>query len=137
MSRLQQKRLVWRSGFFILFLLAPILDILRYDLYENHLVLLWQPWGLGIEASQPAMELLWNMLFRFLLPIVLLVTAGIYISWKWGRLYCGWLCPHFSVVEMINSLMRRASNKLSIWDKDVLPEQQQDGTIGGCARCCV
>ena len=49
---------------------------------------------------------------------LLLVVGGlIWISWKYGRLYCGWLCPHFSVVETINALMRRASGKHSLWDK--------------------
>ncbi|MFK5893183.1 MAG: 4Fe-4S binding protein [Pseudomonadota bacterium] len=128
MINLQQKRLALRSAFFLLFLLAPILDIFRFDLNEDHFILLWHPWVLGINASMAPMDILWNMLTRFLLPISLIIGTGIYISWKWGRLYCGWLCPHFSVVEMINSAMRRASGKLSIWDKEKLPDNQQDGT---------
>jgi polyferredoxin len=43
-------------------------------------------------------------------------------------MYCGWLCPHFSVVEMINSLMRRASGKPTLWLREPLPSQQSDGT---------
>jgi polyferredoxin len=39
------------------------------------------------------------------------------VAWKWGRLYCGWLCPHFSVVETINRLMLIATGKHSVWDK--------------------
>lgn len=124
----QQKRLVWRTAFFVLFLLAPILDIFRFDLYQNHFIILWQPWQLGIDASQSPAELFWNMSTRFLLPLATVVGIGVFISWKWGRVYCGWLCPHFSVVEMINALMRRASGKLSIWDKKPLPETQLDGT---------
>ncbi len=105
-----------------------MLDIFRFDLNENHFILLWQPWVLGIEADQEPVEMLWNMLIKFFLPIGIIFTTAIFVSWKWGRLYCGWLCPHFSVVEMINSLMRHASGKLSIWDKSKLPEHQQDGT---------
>lgn len=125
---LQNKRLVWRSGFFLLFLFAPIFDIFRFDLYENQLYFLGVPWGLQLHASESAVEVVWNLTLRFLLPVVILISAGIYIAWRWGRLYCGWLCPHFSVVETINALMRRASGKLSIWDKETLPEQQKDGT---------
>lgn len=128
MLSVQTQRLIWRSAFFMLFLLAPVLNIFRFDLNENHFILLWQPWVLGIEADQQPVEMLWNMFIRFFLPIGIVVGGGIFVSWKWGRLYCGWLCPHFSVVEMINSLMRRASGKLSIWDKEKLPDQQQDGT---------
>ena len=128
----QQKRLLIRSGFFLLFFLAPPLDLFRFDLTQNHFVLLRHPWTLGMEAFQhgqiSALHMTWNMLLRFFLPLGLVIIGGGFIAWKWGRLYCGWLCPHFSVVEMINHLMRRASGKLSIWDKKTLPDQQQDGT---------
>lgn len=127
----QQQRLIWRSSFFLLFILAPPLDLFRFDLTQNHFIFLRQPWTLGMAEFQTGqistLEMTWNMLLRFFLPIGLIVGAGIYISWKWGRLYCGWLCPHFSVVEIINSLMRRASGKLSLWDKKKLPEDQKDG----------
>lgn len=118
--------------FFILFLIAPIFDLFRFDLTLNHFIFLRQPWTLGIDAFQAgqidATQMAFNMLFRFFLPIGLIVGGATFISWKWGRLYCGWLCPHFSVVEIINRLMRRASGKLSIWDKKKLPEKQLDGT---------
>jgi polyferredoxin len=105
-----------------------VLDIFRFDLTRNHFILFGHPWVLGIDSSLDAAELFWNMLIRFFLPIGLIITGGIWVSWKWGRLYCGWLCPHFSVVEVINALMRRATGKLTLWDKERLPEQQQDGT---------
>jgi len=129
---IQTQRLFWRAAFFALFILAPPLDIFRFDLTVNHFVLLRHPWILGTQAFQQGeidpLQMSVNMFLRFLLPIGLVVGSGILISWKWGRLYCGWLCPHFSVVEVINSLMRRASGKLSIWEKDRLPEKQMDGT---------
>jgi polyferredoxin len=97
----------------------------------HHFFFLRYSWTLGIDSFQNgdinSLEIAWNMLLRFFLPLALIVGSGIFISWKWGRLYCGWLCPHFSVVEMINGLMRRASGKLSLWDKKKLPELQQDG----------
>lgn len=129
----QKKRLFSRTLFFLLFILAPPLDLFRFDLTQNHLVLLGRPWILGIDAYQTGqlsdMQLIWSVFVHIFLPIGLVVGLGIYISWKWGRLYCGWLCPHFSVVELINAMMRRASGKLSIWDRQKLPERQQDGTV--------
>ena len=128
MSGSQRNRLVWRTGFFLLFIIAPILDIFRFDLTRNHFVLLWHPWTLGIDGDLSTAELSVNLILRFLLPVMLVVGAGIWVSWKWGRLYCGWLCPHFSVVEMINAMMRRATGKVSLWDKSRLPDHQKDGT---------
>jgi polyferredoxin len=126
MNRVQKQRLFWRSGFFVLFLLAPILDIFRYDLTQSHFILFGFPWTLGINATGPFQPGL-NVILRGFLPIALLVGMGGWVSWRYGRLYCGWLCPHFSVVEIINTLMRRASGKLTLWDKETLPEIQTDG----------
>ncbi len=129
----QKKRLLWRSAFFLLFILAPPLDLFRFDLTRNELIFLGHPWVLGIEDYQAGrmtdMELVWSVFIHVFLPIAIVVGGGLYVSWKWGRLYCGWLCPHFSVVELINGLMRRASGKLSVWDRRPLPSHQQDGTV--------
>ena len=68
-----------------------------------------------------------HILLYLLLPFVALGITLALIAWRWGRLYCGWLCPHYSVVEIINGLMRRASGKPNIWMKKPLPNQQSDG----------
>ncbi|WP_457673590.1 4Fe-4S binding protein [Thiolapillus sp.] len=132
MNKIQKQRLAWRTGFFLLFILAPVFDLFRFDLERNHFYFLTFPWTLGIDAFRSgeigAMEMAVNMGLRFFLPLGLIIGLGIWISWKWGRLYCGWLCPHFSVVETINHFMRKASGKLSLWDREPLPERQADGT---------
>ena len=51
MNRVQRQRLLWRTGFFALFLLAPPLDIFRYDLTLGHFILFAHPWTLGIDAD--------------------------------------------------------------------------------------
>ena len=126
MNRVQRQRLFWRSGFFTLFLLAPALNIFRYDLTQGHFILFGYPWTLGTDATGPLQPGL-NIILRGFLPLVLVVATGFWVVWRYGRLYCGWLCPHFSVVEIINTLMRRASGKLTLWDKTPLPEIQSDG----------
>lgn len=115
-----------QAGFFTLFVLAPPLDLFRLDLTLGHFILFGQDWTLGLDAFQrgeigPA-EAAWNIFWRGFLPIAGVVGAGVYAAWRWGRLYCGWLCPHFSVVEMINGLMLRASGKPSLWEAKPLPD---------------
>ncbi|MFN3984473.1 MAG: 4Fe-4S binding protein [Rhodocyclaceae bacterium] len=130
--RLQRKRRLWQAGFFALFVLAPVFDLLRYDLTAGHAWLLGLEWRLGLDDFSAgrigAAEAGANVLLRLFLP--LLVAAGLFLwaAWRWGRLYCGWLCPHFSVVETINRLMIRASGKHSVWDRRSLPPWQPDGT---------
>jgi polyferredoxin len=43
------------------------------------------------------------------------------IAYRYGRIYCGWLCPHFSAVETLNNLLHRACGKFSLWDKSATP----------------
>jgi len=126
MNRVQRQRLLWRTGFFALFVLAPVLDIFRLDLNLGHFILFGFPWRLDIQAAD-SLQSSFNIILRGFLPIALVIGLGVWLSWRYGRLYCGWLCPHFSVVEMINSLMRRASGKPTLWEKDTLPELQSDG----------
>jgi len=114
MNRVQWQRLFWRTAFFALFVLAPVLDLFRLDLTQGHFILFGYPWTLDIDPANAWQSTL-NIIVRVFLPIALIVAIGFWVSWRYGRLYCGWLCPHFSVVETINSLMRRASGKPTLW----------------------
>lgn len=125
------KRRCFQGGFFILFISAPILDIFRFDLNLGHFIIFGYPWTLGLDAliagqDTPAEGVL-NIILRGFVPLASLVLLAGWVAWKYGRLYCGWLCPHFSVVETINRLMRRASGKFSLWDKDLLATTSLDG----------
>ena len=128
----QQRRLLWQAGFFILFVLAPLFDILRFDLTTGHAWLLGMPWRLGIDDFMAgrigSTEVGLNILLRLFLPLLTFAIAFLLVAWRWGRLYCGWLCPHFSAVETINNLMRRASGRQSIWDRQPIPPVNADGS---------
>jgi len=75
MNRAQKQRLAWRSAFFLLFVLAPPLDIFRFDLNLGHFILFGFPWTLGIDAAHPLQSGL-NIILRGFLPIALVVGAG-------------------------------------------------------------
>lgn len=120
-STRQVRRRLFQTGFFLLFILAPLLDLFRLDLKLGHFIFFGQSWTLGLDplmsGQGSALQAVTNIIVRGFLPLLAIVLIFGWTSWKYGRLYCGWLCPHFSVVEMINSAMRRASGKLSIWDR--------------------
>ncbi len=129
---LQRARLLAQMGFFTLFAVTPIFDLFRYDLTEKHAYFLTMPWHLGIDeliagTGDPKMAAVNIILFLFL-PVLGTLALIIGVAWKWGRLYCGWLCPHFSVVETINRLMLFATGKHSVWDKKQTPPWEPDGT---------
>lgn len=116
----------------MLFLLAPVFDLFRLDLNLKHFFFLGMHWTLGLDdfvaGKIDALHAAVNIVLRGGLPILGTIVLGVWISWKYGRLYCGWLCPHFSVVETINQVMRRTIGKLSLWDRVVLPEKNADGS---------
>ncbi|MGB0127025.1 MAG: 4Fe-4S binding protein, partial [Rhodocyclaceae bacterium] len=128
----QSRRLLWQMGFFVLFVVAPPFDLLRFDLVQGHAYFLGMPWQIGLDdflaGRMGAGEAAFNLATRVFLPIFGAAGAFIYAAWRWGRLYCGWLCPHFSVVETLNRLMRRANGKQSLWDKRPGPLREPDGT---------
>ena len=128
--RLSRYRSALQAGFFILFVVAPPLDIFRYDLTLGHFIVLGMPWTLGLDAlGDSSTEAAINVMLRGLLPVLLFAVVFIWVAWRYGRLYCGWLCPHFSVVETINRFMQRASGKPSIWEQQTLPPRQPDGSM--------
>ncbi len=132
MTPFQRLRVLYQGSFFVLFLFAPVFDLLRFDLTQGHLIVFGQPWILGLDdylaGRIDIQQMSLNILLRVFVPILLLAVVFLGIAWRWGRLYCGWLCPHFSVVETINQLVRKASGKQSIWDKKPGPPYHPDGT---------
>jgi ferredoxin-type protein NapH len=128
----QRWRQLTQGGFFLLFILAPVFDLFRLDLNLKHFILFGMDWTLGLEAftagQASAADAALALLLRAFLPVLGLGATLIYVSWRWGRLYCGWLCPHFSVVETINQTLRRAIGKQSLWDKQPMDERNADGS---------
>ena len=123
-------RVFTQTGFFLLFLLAPILDIFRLDLTRGHFIIFGYPWTLGLEAFQQgqgtALMAASTLLLHVFLPIMGTLAIVITIIWKYGRVYCGWFCPHFSVVEMINQLMYKFLYRVTLWEK---PSQEVKGLV--------
>ena len=129
---LQRYRLITQMGFFALFTLTPIFDLLRYDLTEKHAYFLTYQWHIGIDdliaGRVDGQTATVNLILYLFLPILGTGALLLLVAWKWGRLYCGWLCPHFSVVETINRLMVIATGKHSVWDKKETPPWEPDGS---------
>jgi polyferredoxin len=125
LARLQRFRRALQGAFFLLFLCAPALNLLRFDLTETQLWVLGFQWSLGIDAfvrgEITATQAALSIVVRGMLPALLLVGGFMTVAYKYGRLYCGWLCPHFSLVETLNDLLHRATGKLSIWDRQPTP----------------
>ena len=124
---MQRQRRTFQVAFFALFLLAPALNLLRFDITEVQLWVLGQRWSLGIDDFRQGLigpgEMTWRLFVRALLPAIALVGGFLAVAWRYGRLYCGWLCPHFSLVELLNHVLQKACERLSLWDRKPTPRQ--------------
>jgi ferredoxin-type protein NapH len=85
LQRLQRCRRATQLGFFALFLLAPALDLLRFDLHEAQLWLLGAALGtLGIDAflRRPghATDVALGIVLRGMLPALLLVGGFLAVA---------------------------------------------------------
>lgn len=118
---LQHSRILAKVAFFALFLFAPLLDIFRFDLLLGHFIIFGQPWTISIgsilHGGGDSVEAAIKIFTRVLLPGIAFVAITGVLIWKYGRIYCGWLCPHFSVVELINDLMLKQLNRVTVWEK--------------------
>lgn len=109
----QRLRRWTQAAFFAFFVLAPVFNVLRYDLPAGHAWLLGFAWHAGLDdllcvSKVAALGAIGRIFGRVILPLFALGGALMWAAWRWGRIYCGWLCPHFWVVELINECMRRA-----------------------------
>lgn len=79
--------------FLALVFLAPVLDVFRVDMLHQRLVFLGKSYPFIFET------VMW-------LPIGFygaVIIIGI-VSLIWGRLFCGWTCPHNTLTEWTHSL---------------------------------
>jgi len=124
----QQARVSAKVAFFALFIFAPLLDIFRFDLVLGHFILFGQAWTINIDSilhgGGDSVDAAIKIFSRVLLPGVAFVGISGYLIWKFGRIYCGWLCPHFSVVELVNDLMMKQLNRVTVWEKASIENKQ-------------
>jgi len=116
----QKIRSMTKLSFFVLFICAPLLNIFRFDLDLGHFIIFGQSWTINIAPilyGGDSIDAAIKIFVRVLIPGMVFVGIMGFIIWKYGRIYCGWLCPHFSVVEMINDLMLKQLNRVTIWEK--------------------
>lgn len=122
---MQPIRKFTKTAFFLLFLFAPILDVFRFDLTVGHFIIFGQEWALNIEniLAGDSLDAAVRVFSRVLIPLLTFIGITGFLIWRYGRIYCGWLCPHFSVVEMFNQLMFKFLHRTTLWEKPTKANQ--------------
>jgi len=94
-ARLHRSRRAFQVATSVALILAPFLDVLRFDLRNGALILFGTSFGLG--------EL--GVAYAILVLAFLAVFAGALL---YGRIYCGWMCPQTTLSELVATLERWA-----------------------------
>ncbi len=77
----------------LIFILAPFINLLRFDLKHSALIMA----GVTFSLSE--------MLAVFL--VILLLIVGIFAgALLYGRIWCGWLCPQTTLSEIVSTVER-------------------------------
>jgi polyferredoxin len=79
----------------LLFIFAPFLDILRFDVKHGALIL----FGASLDLGELGIA------YAIILLTFIVVFAGALL---WGRIYCGWMCPQTTLSELVATLERWA-----------------------------
>lgn len=95
-ARLHRFRRAIQIATSLLLIVAPFVDLLRFDLRNGALILFGTSFGLG--------EL--GVAYAILVFAFVVVFAGALL---YGRIYCGWMCPQTTLSELVAGLERRVS----------------------------
>ena len=86
-------RRICQIAFLVLGFATPWLDLFRLDMPRLQVVYLGRAYPLE-----------WPYVLGMIIPFLVGVWAVTWVSWKWGRVFCGWACPYGSLVELFDGL---------------------------------
>jgi polyferredoxin len=92
-GRLHRSRRALQVATSLMFIVAPFVGLLRFDVDTGHLVLAGTPFGLGDLQA----------VYTLIILFTVLVFAGALL---YGRIYCGWMCPQTTLSELVATLER-------------------------------
>lgn len=79
--------------FWALVFLGPVLDVFRVDMIRGHMMFMGTAYPFGWDT------LMWIPIVFY--GAVLVISIASFI---WGRLFCGWVCPHNTLTEWTRPL---------------------------------
>ena len=98
-GRLHRSRRALQVVTSLIFIAAPFVGLLRFDLDVGHLVLFGTQFGLGDLQA----------IYALLILVTVLIFAGALL---YGRIYCGWMCPQTTLSELVEAIERRVHKRL-------------------------
>lgn len=98
-GRLHRARRALQAVTSLVFVAAPFVGLLRFDLGGGALVLAGASFGLGDLQA----------VYLLILLFILAVFAGALL---YGRIYCGWMCPQTTLSEIVATFERWASRRV-------------------------
>lgn len=92
--------LVVQPFFWVLFFLSPMLNWFRVDMLDSNFVFLGEMYPFEFEYVK------WIPIVFYTLVLVIAVVSVIF-----GRLFCGWTCPHNTMTELTRGIRALAGRE--------------------------
>ncbi len=122
LNNLHILRRLTQLTFICLLLLAPSLDLLRYDVAANDLYIFGQVWELGLGSEFYADPTAFGsgyvairILLKAILPWVIVLSIFPLLGVLLGRTFCGWACPEGALFELADSITLKLLGRRSIF----------------------
>lgn len=111
---------------FILFIvLAPVLDIFRFDSDTRSLIIFGQDWDLGLRSGfylnqsvDNASHVAWRFFLKAILPWIAVLAVFPILGALTGRFFCGWFCPEGVLFELFDFLTVKILGRRSLISKN-------------------
>ncbi len=122
LKNLHTLRRLTQLTFICLLLLAPSLDLLRYDVAATDLYIFGQVWELGLGSEFYADPSAFGsgyvairILLKAILPWVIVLSIFPLLGVLLGRTFCGWACPEGTLFELADTITLKLLGRRSMF----------------------